>query len=58
VPFSDEEIKHIVFSMAHNKAPDPDGFLAEFFQRFWHIVGKDVFEVVREIQTLGQLLKS
>lgn len=33
-PFSLKEIKEAVFSMKHNKAPGPDGFLIEFFQKF------------------------
>jgi hypothetical protein len=30
-----EEIKGIVFSLAHNKSPGPDGFPGEFYQFFW-----------------------
>jgi hypothetical protein len=30
-PFSEEEVKTAVFDMEHNKAPGPDGFLAEFY---------------------------
>lgn len=29
--FSLEEIKHVVFNMAHNKSPGPVGFTAEFY---------------------------
>lgn len=31
-PFSEDEVKAVVFSMEHNKAPGPDGFPAEFYQ--------------------------
>ena len=33
-PFTEKEIKEAVFQMAHNKAPGPDGFPAEFYQKF------------------------
>lgn len=28
----------MVFSMEKNKAPGPDGFPLEFYQKFWHII--------------------
>jgi hypothetical protein len=31
-PFSEEEIRHAVFQMEHNKALRPDGFPVEFYQ--------------------------
>jgi hypothetical protein len=37
-PFSFEEIKDIVFSLAHNKSPGPDGFPGEFYQFFWDLI--------------------
>lgn len=36
--FSMDEIKHIVFSLGHNKAPGPDGFPGEFYQFFWDTI--------------------
>jgi hypothetical protein len=33
-PFTKEEVKNAVFNMEHNKAPGPDGFPAEFYQKF------------------------
>jgi hypothetical protein len=33
-PFSFEEIKDIVFSLAHNKSPGPDGFPGNFISSF------------------------
>lgn len=58
MPFSNAEIKHTIFSMVHNKSPGSYGFLAEFFQRFWSIMGIEVSKVIREIQSSEQLLKS
>lgn len=36
--FTLEEIKKIVFSLGHNKAPGPNGFPEEFYQFFWDII--------------------
>ena len=44
-PFSEEEVKMVVFDMEHNKAPGPDGFLAEFYQFFWKIVKPDLMSL-------------
>ena len=40
--FSLEEIKKVVFKMAHNKSPRPDGFTAEFYQHYWELVKFDL----------------
>ena len=33
-PFTEQEVQEAIFDMEHNKAPSPDGFLAEFYQKF------------------------
>jgi hypothetical protein len=33
-PYTEEEIRKAFFQMEHNKAPGPDGFPAEFCQKF------------------------
>jgi hypothetical protein len=33
--FTENEVRESIFQMKHNKAPGPDGFLAEFYQVFW-----------------------
>ena len=40
--FSYEEVRVAVFQMEHNKAPGPDGFLAEFYQAFWDTIKDDL----------------
>lgn len=52
--FSLEEIKNVVFSMAHNKASGPDGFPIEFYQRFWPIVCNDLLTMFKDFN-LGKL---
>jgi mannosylglycoprotein endo-beta-mannosidase len=34
-PFTEEEVFEAISQMEHNKTPGPDGFLAEFYQKFW-----------------------
>ncbi|CAH9113540.1 unnamed protein product [Cuscuta epithymum] len=45
-PFTAEEVKDAIFSMAPDKAPGPDGFNPAFFQHFWADVGADVSDFV------------
>jgi hypothetical protein len=40
--FTKEEVKVAIFHMEHNKAPGPDGFPAEFYQKFWDIIKCDM----------------
>lgn len=32
----EDEVKNVLFSFRKGKAPRPDRFTAEFFQKFWH----------------------
>ena len=41
-PFSASEVKDALFEMHPDKSPGPDGMNPAFYQKFWHIVGKDV----------------
>jgi hypothetical protein len=41
-PFTLDELKEDVFGMEPNKAAGPDGFNAEFYQKFWEIVKMDL----------------
>jgi len=47
-PFSEEGIKMTVLDMEHNKTPDPNGFLAKFYQFFWEIVKPDLMSLFHE----------
>lgn len=52
---SDEEIKAVVFSLPHNKAPCPNGFTSEFFVDSWNLVGKDLIDTVQYFFNTGNL---
>ena len=41
-PFTESEVKEVVFQMEHNKAPGPDGFRVEFYQFFWGVIKDDL----------------
>jgi hypothetical protein len=43
----EREVKEAVFQMKHNKAPGPDGFLAEFYQIFWETIKKDLMALFK-----------
>nr|GEZ12517.1 RNA-directed DNA polymerase, eukaryota [Tanacetum cinerariifolium] len=45
---SNEEIKRAVWDCGSNKSPGPDGFIFEFFKKFWTIVGGDVTNAIKE----------
>lgn len=52
---TDEEVKAALFAMHPDKAPGPDGMTPAFYQRHWHIVGKDVVHLVRRFFEDGQM---
>lgn len=55
--FAEEEIFAALKQMHPSKAPGPDGFSPCFYQRFWHIVGKDVVACVRRFMDSEDLLR-
>jgi hypothetical protein len=43
--YSKEEVRKTTFQMEHNKATDPDGFPAEFYQTFWDTIKIDLLDL-------------
>lgn len=43
-PFSEEEFRQAAFSMHPDKSPGPDGLNPGFFQKFWPLIGREIFE--------------
>jgi hypothetical protein len=46
--FSLEELIERVFGMEPNNAAGPDRFNADFYQKFWHVVHIDLFQLVND----------
>ena len=57
-PVSEQEISHAVNSMHPNKSPGLDGMSPFFFQKFWHVIRKDVINAVHDFFHSGHILKS
>lgn len=47
-PICREEVRVAVFQQGPLKAPGSDGYPGIFYQKYWDIVGDDVFEAVRD----------
>ncbi|GJU73342.1 hypothetical protein Tco_1264747 [Tanacetum coccineum] len=50
-PFTNQEIKDVVWDCGSEKTPGPDGFTFKFFKRFWDILEKDIIAYVREFES-------
>jgi mannosylglycoprotein endo-beta-mannosidase len=53
-PFLEEEVFEAISQMEHNKAPGPDGFPVEFYQKNWMVI-KDDFMALFDQFTNGDL---
>jgi hypothetical protein len=47
--FTEKEVWEAVDQMERNKAPGPDGFPAEFYQRFWRILKLDLMALFHQL---------
>ncbi|KAF7136176.1 hypothetical protein RHSIM_Rhsim08G0187900 [Rhododendron simsii] len=56
-PVTMEEVRRAVFQLGPLKAPGSDGFPGLFYQKYWGVVGKDVFETVQNFLQEGHLLR-
>ena len=52
-----EEVKKVLFAMAADKSPGPDGYTSEFFKAAWNIVGGDFVKAVQAFFEKGFLPK-
>lgn len=56
-PITEEVVRGALFQMHPSKSLRPDGMSPLFYQKFWHIVGGEVVDVVRSFFEFGRLLK-
>ncbi|KAL0411037.1 UNVERIFIED_CONTAM: hypothetical protein Slati_3693400 [Sesamum latifolium] len=54
---SDQEVKEVMFDIAEDESPGPDGFSSRFFKAAWSVVGAEVTKAVKEFYSMGCLLK-
>ena len=52
---TEEEVKEALFMMHPEKAPGPDGMTALFFQHSWHVIKKDLVEMVNNFLVSGAM---
>lgn len=52
-----EEIYKVFFSLQGDKSPGPDDFPMLFFQKEWKLVGKDVYDSIKEFFSAKIMLK-
>ncbi|PNY14401.1 ribonuclease H [Trifolium pratense] len=52
-PITKDEVTAALNSMKPFKAPGPDGFHCIFFKQYWHIVGDDIFHLVKTAFSSG-----
>lgn len=56
-PFSEYEIKSVVWSYGDSKASGPDGFTFAFLKAHWETIKFDVMSSFQEFATSGKILK-
>jgi len=42
------ELHQALLEMALNKSLGPDGFIIEFYKKFWYLIGSDFFNMIQE----------
>jgi hypothetical protein len=48
--FTEKEVLHAISQMKLNKAPGPDGFPAEFYQKNWDVIKSDLMALFSQLQ--------
>lgn len=52
-PVTNEKVFHAINSLKPYKAPGPDGIKQIFYQKYWHVVGDIIFNMVVEAFRMG-----
>ena len=48
--FTEKEVFEAISQIEHNKAPGPDGFPAEFYQKNWDVVKNDLMALFTQLR--------
>ncbi|GKU90763.1 hypothetical protein SLEP1_g4714 [Rubroshorea leprosula] len=56
-PFTEEEIRAVVWDCDSSKAPGPDGLNFRFVKLFWGTIKKEIMEFIQEFHDTGRLVK-
>jgi hypothetical protein len=46
--FTKKEVNEAIMQMQLNKAPEPDGFPAEFYHKFWDMLKGDLMDMLKD----------
>lgn len=57
LPFFRDEIKRAAFDLGKLKAPDPDGFQAGFYQKFWDLIENETLDAIFDFFNLHSFLE-
>jgi hypothetical protein len=57
-PITLEEVDQVIKEMPLGKAPRPDGFTTDFFHYCWSMIREEVWKLVEESRTSGQVLST
>jgi hypothetical protein len=49
--FTEKEVEGEIMTMEYNKAPVPDGFRAEFYQKFWKVIKEELMAMFAQSRT-------
>ncbi|KAJ8419799.1 hypothetical protein Cgig2_030528 [Carnegiea gigantea] len=55
-PFTDQEIKSVMFLIPNTKSLGPDGFCSGFFKATWHITGELLRGIIHHFSIIGLML--
>lgn len=53
--FTEAEIKEVIWSLAEDSAPGPNGFLILFFNTLRDIIKEDFIKLMKEIREIARL---
>ncbi|KAJ8441878.1 hypothetical protein Cgig2_034137 [Carnegiea gigantea] len=54
-PFSDSEIKQVIFSIPNHKSPGLDGYNSTFYKASWGSLGHLICSTIRELFSTGEM---